>query len=199
MYLNIGVIILAYFIGSISFSYLFGRITKGIDIRNHGSGNAGATNAYRVLGKRTALSVLLLDVFKAVSAVWIAQWVSPDSIWVSILAGVAVICGHNWPIFFGFRGGKGIASTIGVMATLCFLPTLCAVLIAIGTILITRYVSLGSLLLTGSLPLLIGYMGYSKELVICSVFIALLAFYQHRGNIMKIYQGNENKLFSKKG
>lgn len=192
-------VVIAYLMGSISFSYVFGRLVKGIDIREHGSGNAGATNTYRVMGKRVAIIVLVLDVCKAVLAIWIAKWIAVDQIWVAISAAIAVICGHNWPIFFHFRGGKGIASTIGAMATLCFFPTLLAALLAIITIAITRYVSLGSLLLTGSLPILIWIMRipHQNELIIASILIAALAYYQHRSNIVKLVKGNESKIFKK--
>jgi glycerol-3-phosphate acyltransferase PlsY len=192
-------VIIAYLIGSISFGFVIGRMAKGIDIRNHGSGNAGATNTYRVMGKQLAIMVLLLDVAKAVLAIWIAKWMAVDQIWVAICAGIAVISGHNWPVFFGFRGGKGVASTIGVMAMLCFFPTLIAGMIAILTITITRYVSLGSLLLTGTLPIWIWLMDvpHRLELTYASIMIAALAFYQHRSNIGKLIKGNENKIFKK--
>ena len=120
--LSIITIVVGYLLGSISFSYLFGKWFKGIDIRKHGSGNAGATNTLRVLGKGPAILVLLLDALKGVVAVLLGVWAAPgpDDIWIRVLCGLAAIVGHNWPVFFGFRGGKGIATTIGVMATLCF-------------------------------------------------------------------------------
>jgi len=187
----------SYLLGSISFSFIIAKLVKGIDIRKHGSGNAGATNTLRVLGKGPAILVLALDVLKAILAVWLGKWLVPDVIWVSVLCGLAVIAGHNWPVFFGFRGGKGIATTIGAMATLCFLPALFAGIIAILSIVFTRYVSLGSLIFAGLLPFFIFFMGRPHEIVIGSVIIGVFAFIRHRSNIVKLVRGKENKLGSK--
>jgi glycerol-3-phosphate acyltransferase PlsY len=119
-------------------------------------------------------------------------------IWARIICGVAVIVGHNWPVFFGFKGGKGIASTIGVMASLAFLPSLLAGIIAIVTIVITRYVSLGSLLFTAFIPVFILLLDRSMELFWISLLVALFAFVRHRSNIVKLAKGKENKLGAKK-
>jgi glycerol-3-phosphate acyltransferase PlsY len=186
--------VLGYMIGSISFSFIFGRLFRGIDIRKHGSGNAGATNTLRILGVVPALIVLALDIAKGVLAVWIGGWIHPDDIIIPILSGLAVILGHNWPIFFSFRGGKGIATTIGVVATLCLIPGLVAGFFGIAAIFITRYVSLGSLLFTSLLPLSLLWFGREMELILFSIVIALLALYKHRGNVVKLLTGNENKL-----
>lgn len=191
-------IIMAYLIGSISFSYLFGRMLKGIDIRNHGSGNAGATNTLRVLGKGPAITVLLLDVAKGVLAVWLPVWLGQNELPTQVLCGIAVIVGHNWPVFFGFKGGKGIASTIGVMSTLAFLPSLLAGIVAIAAIALTRYVSLGSLLYTLVMPVLILFMDREQPVLWISLLIAVFAFVRHRSNIAKLLKGQENKLGSSK-
>jgi glycerol-3-phosphate acyltransferase PlsY len=122
---SIVIIIASYLLGSLMFSVIMGRIIAGIDIRSHGSGNAGATNTLRLIGKGPAVVVFLLDVAKGVLAVLLAKWIVPDSLGVAVVCGLAVILGHNWPIWFNFRGGKGIATTIGMLATLAFLPTLC--------------------------------------------------------------------------
>jgi glycerol-3-phosphate acyltransferase PlsY len=190
--------VVAYLLGSISFSYLLGRMLKGIDIRQHGSGNAGATNTLRILGKGPAIAVLSLDVLKGIVAVWLPVWLGQDMIWARIICGVAVIVGHNWPVFFGFKGGKGIASTIGVMATLAFLPALLAGAIAIAAIVITRYVSLGSLLFTAFIPVFILLLHRPMELFWISLLVALFAFVRHRSNIVKLAKGKENKLGAKK-
>ena len=187
-------VVLGYLVGSISFSFLFGRLFQGIDIRKHGSGNAGATNTLRVMGLGPALTVLALDIGKGVLAVWIGWWLDPANLLLPILAGLAVILGHNWPVFFAFRGGKGIATMIGVVATLCFLPGLAAGIIGIASIVATRYVSLGSLLFAGLLPFSLLLFGRELELVWFSVAMAALAFYKHRGNLVKLAQGKENKI-----
>jgi acyl phosphate:glycerol-3-phosphate acyltransferase len=191
-------IIISYLLGSVSFSFLFGKWLKGIDIRKHGSGNAGATNTLRVLGKWPAIFVLLLDIMKGVAAIGIGKWDAPDNLWIAVLCGIAVIAGHNWPIFFNFRGGKGIATAIGVTVTLCFLPALIAGLIAILTIIITRYVSLGSLLFTALLPVFVYIMGRPQEILWAAIFIGIFAWWRHRSNIVKLVRRQENKLGAKK-
>ncbi|MBU7315901.1 glycerol-3-phosphate 1-O-acyltransferase PlsY [Paenibacillus oleatilyticus] len=195
---NLLSLLIGYLLGSISFSYLAGKVLKGIDIREHGSGNAGATNTLRVLGKGPGIAVLLLDVLKGVAAVWVGTWLSGGDPLFEVLAGISVIVGHNWPVFFGFRGGKGIATTIGVMATLAFLPALIAGIVAIVSIAITRYVSLGSLLFTALLPILIWFMVDSREIFALSLLLFVFAWVKHRSNIVKLLKGQENKLGAKK-
>lgn len=195
-------VILAYLLGSISFSYLYGKWFKGIDIRQHGSGNAGATNTLRVIGKGPAIAVLLLDAAKGVGAVLIARWLAGDSAaaeYIPAAAGLAAIAGHNWPVYFGFKGGKGIATTIGVCATLCFIPTLIAGVAAIVVIALTRYVSLGSLVLAALIPILVGFMSYPSVLLWTTLVIGVFAFVRHRTNIVKLAKGQENKLGRKAG
>jgi len=183
-----------YLVGSISFSFLYGKLFQGIDIRKHGSGNAGATNTLRVMGPWPALAVLILDIAKGVLAVWIGRWLVPGEPLVPILAGFASIVGHNWPVFFAFRGGKGIATMIGVVATLCFLPGLVAGIVGIVSIIFTRFVSLGSLLFAALLPVSLLIFQRETELIVFSIALALLAFYRHRSNIVKLVQGKEHKL-----
>lgn len=191
------VILVSYLLGSIIFSVIMGKLVAGIDIRNHGSGNAGATNTLRIIGKGPAILVFLLDIGKGVLAVWLAKWFVPDHYGIAVISGIAVILGHNWPIWFNFRGGKGIATTIGMLLSLAFLPTLFAGLIAIITILITRYVSLGSLLLTAFLPVFIYWMDYPTELLWGSFAIVVFAWIKHRNNIVKLLKGTENKIGSR--
>jgi glycerol-3-phosphate acyltransferase PlsY len=190
-------IILSYLLGSITFSFVVGKWMKGIDIRNYGSGNAGATNTLRVMGIVPAITVLLLDLSKGILAVWIGRWFAPEEIMVSILCGLIVIAGHNWPVFFKFKGGKGIATTIGVALSLFFLPTIFAGLIGILAIVLTRYVSLGSILFTAFLPIFIWLMHYQISLLWASLAIALFAILRHKKNIGKLFQGQENKIGSK--
>ncbi|WDH81250.1 glycerol-3-phosphate 1-O-acyltransferase PlsY [Paenibacillus urinalis] len=193
---SITAVIVSYLLGSVSFSFLFGKLMKGIDIRDHGSGNAGATNTLRTLGKGPAILVLALDIAKGIAAVWIGKWLGGDSAWVPALCGISAIVGHNWPVFFRFRGGKGIATAIGVLATLCFLPALYAGIIAILSIFITRYVSLGSLIFVFLTPLFLLILLYPWPLFWSSLIICIFAFWRHRTNIAKLIQGKENKLGS---
>ncbi|MEC0243348.1 glycerol-3-phosphate 1-O-acyltransferase PlsY [Paenibacillus dokdonensis] len=200
MILQIIAIVLSYLLGSVSFSVVLAKMLKGIDIRQHGSGNAGATNTLRILGKGPAIVVLLLDVLKGIIAVLVGRWLGDGNDWIPALCGIAAIIGHNWPIYFHFRGGKGIATTIGVMATLSFVPALCAGVIAILLIVITRYVSLGSLVFVALTPisLLISGLifGFDWSIFWSSLVICLFAFWRHRSNIVKIVQGRENKIGS---
>ncbi|WP_159882978.1 glycerol-3-phosphate 1-O-acyltransferase PlsY [Paenibacillus puerhi] len=191
-------LIIGYLLGSISFSFLAGKLLKGIDIRQHGSGNAGATNTLRVLGKGPGIAVLLLDVLKGVAAVWLGYLLSGGETLFLVLSGISVIVGHNWPVFFGFRGGKGIATTIGVMVSVAFLPALLAGIAAILSIVWTRYVSLGSLLFTALLPLFIWLMGRPVEILWLSLLLFAFALFRHRSNIVKLFKGQENKLGSKR-
>jgi len=194
--LEIVAILVCYLLGSVSFSVLFAKFLKGIDIRQHGSGNAGATNTLRVLGKGPAILVLALDVLKGIAAVWIGRWLGGDNEWLPGLCGIAAIVGHNWPLYFRFRGGKGIATAIGVLATLCFLPALYAGIIAISSIVFTRYVSLGSLIFVVLTPIFLLIAGYPWPVFWTSLIICIFAFWRHRSNIVKIVQGRENKLGS---
>jgi glycerol-3-phosphate acyltransferase PlsY len=197
--LSVVAIIISYLLGSITFSFVVGKLFKGVDVRKHGSGNAGATNTLRVLGVGPAVLVLALDIAKGVAAVVIGyEFANADQLWIPVACGISVIVGHNWPVFFGFKGGKGIATTIGVLATLSFLPTLYAGLIAIAVIVITRYVSLGSLFLTLLTPIFLLALGYSMEIFWASLVILVLASYRHRSNIKKLLQGTENKIGSGK-
>ncbi|EXX91399.1 hypothetical protein BG53_01560 [Paenibacillus darwinianus] len=192
-------VVSSYLLGSVSFSILIAKWVKGIDIRQHGSGNAGATNTLRVLGKGPAAGVFLLDVAKGVAAVWIGQWLGNGNVWMTVLCGMAAVTGHNWPIWFRFKGGKGIATTIGVMATLAFLPALFAGIAAIAVIALTRYVSLGSLVFAALMPVFVALFGLREELLWTSLLVGLYAFVRHRTNIVKLAQGKENKLGGKKG
>lgn len=192
-------LVISYLIGSITFSFVIGKLFLGIDVRQHGSGNAGATNTLRTLGKVPGIAVLVLDLLKGVAAVWIAKWIAPDQLWVAAASGVLVVVGHNWPLYFGFKGGKGVATTLGVAATLCFLPTLIAAIIIVTIIAITRYVSLGSLVFATVLPLLIWLMydPVPLEILYVSLIFTIFTYVRHRNNIVKLWRGEENKLGQK--
>ncbi|MBW5446657.1 glycerol-3-phosphate 1-O-acyltransferase PlsY [Cohnella sp. CFH 77786] len=194
MFTPIVAIAAGYLLGSVSFSILMARWLKKIDIRQHGSGNAGATNTLRVLGKGPALAVFLLDVAKGIAAVLIGHWLGKGEDWVPVLCGLAAIVGHNWPVYFRFKGGKGIATTIGALAVMAFLPTLLAGLAAIATIASTRYVSLGSLVFAVLSPVLIALFGYEAPYIWGAVIVAVMAVLRHRKNIVKLVKGTENKL-----
>ncbi len=196
---DICVVIIAYLLGSVSFSIVTAKLSKGIDIRQHGSGNAGATNTLRVLGKGPAIAVLVLDILKGVLAVVIAKWIIPDlSSWVPAASALAAICGHTWPIFFGFKGGKGVATTAGVMLTLNFVPALIAFVIAIIIMAITRYVSVGSIIGTALIPLLMWLNGTDSTEILLATLVFVLVTFRHRSNLVKLMNGTENKLGARK-
>lgn len=196
--LSLLAIVISYLAGSISFSIVIAKLFKGIDIRNHGSGNAGATNTLRVLGIGPAILVLALDLLKGMGSVALARIVS-DQDWLPVVCGLAAIIGHNWPIWFKFKGGKGIATAIGVLSVLVFIPALIAGIIAILSIVFTRYVSLGSLIFTFLTPIFVLFLQFNWANLIGTVIICIFAFIRHRSNIVKLWNGTENKLGSKKG
>ncbi|MBB5172906.1 glycerol-3-phosphate acyltransferase PlsY [Texcoconibacillus texcoconensis] len=193
-------VLIGYLLGSVSFSYLIAKKLKQVDIRQHGSGNAGATNTLRVLGVGPAITVLALDCAKGIVAILIAQWATQDPLIVS-LSGLAAIVGHNWPVFYKFKGGKGVATTIGVLATLVFLPALFAGSIAILSIIFTRYVSLGSLLFILITPLLVWTFSttfdYPSAYRYILLAIAALSIWRHRENIQRLLKGTESKIGQK--
>jgi glycerol-3-phosphate acyltransferase PlsY len=191
-------IVISYLLGSISFSILFARWLRKIDIRQHGSGNAGATNTLRVLGKGPAISVFLLDIAKGSVAVLIGQWLGNGSEWVPVACGLASIAGHNWPIYFHFKGGKGIATTVGALLVWAIVPTLIAGIIAILVIVFTRYVSLGSMIFAILLPILFILFALDAAFIWGALAVAVLAIVRHRKNIVKLIKGTENKLGSSK-
>ncbi|WP_028775762.1 glycerol-3-phosphate 1-O-acyltransferase PlsY [Shimazuella kribbensis] len=194
-------VVFAYIIGSISFSYLMARWVKGVDIREHGSGNAGATNTLRVLGKIPAITVLTLDALKGVFAVYLGYLLVGNTPYVLALCGMFAIFGHNWPVFLRFRGGKGVATTIGVVVSLVFYAGLISGIIAILLIIITRFVSLGSLVFTVGLPFTVLALQdhYPEPYLWLSIVIAVLAIVRHKRNIKSLFQGTERKIGQTEG
>jgi len=201
----ITLLILSYLTGSIPTSIIVSRVAKNIDIREHGSGNAGATNVYRILGWKYALIVLSLDIFKAwlptaIYATKIFLSISiPDIGFIQILCGFSAVLGHTYPIFAGFKGGKGVGSLIGVLLALFpFVFPLCLI-VAIFVVVTTGYVSLGSIFAAISLPIIIlilpslGIITPNLSLVIFSLLVPWFVIYTHRSNISRIRNGTENR------
>ncbi len=147
------VALISYLIGNFSSAYILGKIFKNEDIRNYGSGNAGATNALRVFGIKIGLASFVIDAFKGgVLAVYIGSLLLGYK--GSLIGGVFVVLGHNWPIFLKFKGGKGIATSLGVMISLHWPTAIVCIIIGLLIIAITRYVSLGSIVATGMVPII---------------------------------------------
>lgn len=191
MILKVIAIIISYFIGNFSTAVVVSKLFGDVDIREHGSGNAGATNVYRVLGKKAGLITFLGDALKGVLAVWIGRQVGGETF--GLVCGVMVIVGHSWPVFFGFRGGKGIATGIGVMLAVNYLSALVCMLVGITIIIKTRYVSLASITGMILLPLLLFFIkGF--EYFVFGLVIALISIYRHKANIGRLLKGTESKI-----
>lgn len=191
--LDLVLVIFSYFIGNISFSYLLTKYQLKKDIREFGSGNAGTTNVLRVLGKKAAVIVLVGDVLKGVVAVAIGSLFGSKEL-VAILCGLAVILGHDWPILMSFKGGKGIATSIGAFLVLDTLAAVICVSIGLAIIAVKKYVSLGSIIGVAILPLVVFLLARSTEELIVAFLVSLITVYKHRSNIGRLIKGNENKL-----
>ena len=187
----------SYLFASISWGILLGRLFKGVDIRQTGSGSAGATNTARLLGIKAFIAVFILDFLKGLLPVLIAKLVSDDAR-LQVVAGLAAIAGHDWPVYHGFRGGRGVATSLG--ATVGMMPLLGPLIPFIaGVILIPwRYVSLMSILGTVVTMLLILALAATNRVpdayAVYAVVAAALVVWQHRGNIMRMRSGTEPKL-----
>ncbi|MDI3509125.1 MAG: acyl phosphate:glycerol-3-phosphate acyltransferase [Clostridiales bacterium] len=188
-------VIIGYLIGSISTALIVSQVMGHIDIRQYGSGNAGATNIARVLGKRAGAITLIADLLKGVIAVLIGQWLGGQ--WGAVLAGMAAILGHNWPIYFQFRGGKGVATTLGAALVISPLIGLLMLLIAGAIILVTRYVSLGSIIASIAYPILVLIISPDPWLILFSIFTCVMIIARHKSNIKRLLTGSESKLGEK--
>ncbi len=206
------VLLAAYLAGSFPTAILVGKLVRGkdFDIRNEGSGNAGGTNVFRVLGWQAGLAVMLVDVFKGFAATyWISRWqpLGPphiDETVLPIVTGVAAVLGHIWTVFAGFRGGKGVGTAAGMILALYPLAALVCLVIFVVVVYATRYVSLGSMLAAVSLPvvLLLAQKLTRQEIPEAhfqfSLAIAFLIVFTHRKNIQRLLEGTENRLGGKK-
>lgn len=218
MYLMTTIILLSYFIGAIPTSIIISK-RKGIDIREHGSGNAGGTNVYRVLGWKLGILVILLDALKGVLAVVIVarlhygtipfENLTPfdDFTLVQIIAGVSAVIGHIWTVFAGFKGGKGIATALGMLLVIITVDMLIAMGIFFIVLFVSKYVSLGSITAAISVPISmivrenvfnVNIIGYHTLLPFV-IAVVLLVVFTHRKNIVRILNGSENQIsFSRK-
>ncbi len=184
------ILIVSYLIGNFSSSYIIGKITANIDIRDYGSGNAGTTNVMRTLGYKAAAMTLLLDCLKGVISVVLAKKFASNNL--ALLAGIVVVVGHNWPILLGLKGGKGIATTIGVVTSISSGMALICIGFGLVILIIFKYVSLAAMLAIILLTILMFFKGWNY--FIFSLTLLLLALYQHRGNIQRLIEGKERKV-----
>ena len=187
-------VVAAYLLGSISFAVLVVRRKTGQDIRAEGSGNAGATNVLRAHGKKLAILVALLDVAKGAAAVFLVRLVTADPRWAAA-AGFAAILGHVFPVFYSFRGGKGVATAVGAFAVLAPLALLVCLGVFVAIVAATRYVSLGSVVSMALLPAVAGGLfGAAGAIVTAAAATALLVIAKHLPNLKRLARGTERKL-----
>lgn len=203
------VAIVAYLLGSISFSVIISKKMAGFDVREKGSGNAGATNMLRSVGKRAAILTLLGDALKGVVAILFGILVgaiakNADKALLVQIAGIAVVVGHTFPIFFGFKGGKGVATALGVLLMTNWQIGLICLVFALVLMVLTKMVSMGSVGAAILFPVLVLFIhtnytvSNESSYFIYSVILALIVAFNHRSNIKRILNGTENKLSFKK-
>ncbi len=204
MFLLIKIILglgLAYLLGSMPTAYIFGKLYKGIDIREHGSKNVGATNVFRVLGKVPGIVVLIIDILKGVLAVVVvSDLLDLNGVVFYILLGIASVCGHNWTVFLRFKGGKGVATSLGVLIGLTIkiasirAVLVLSVLIWSAVFLCSGFVSLASMIAVIFLPLFMLIFTHSFELVVLGVIFCIFVIFKHRPNIQRLLNGKESKV-----
>jgi len=195
--------LIAYIIGSINFSVIISKKMAGFDLREKGSGNAGTTNVLRTVGKKAAAITLICDVLKGVVSIFIAKIIG--NIFTNLngallvqLAAILVVIGHTFPIFFKFKGGKGVATSLGVLLTLNWQIGLICLVFAVVLITLTKMVSVGSISAAILFPILTIFIGQNYivtgNYIISSIILAVLIVFNHRANVKRILTGTENKI-----
>ena len=209
MVYNVIIAVIAYLIGSVNFSVILSKKMAGFDVREKGSGNAGTTNMLRSVGKKAAALTLLCDILKGVVAILIAMFigwafkVENQSLLVQI-AGIAVVLGHTFPIFFGFKGGKGVATSLGILVMSNWQIGLICLVFGVLLIVLTRMVSLGSCAAAVLFPVLTLFItenyivSQGSGYLIFSIILAVIVLFNHRSNIKRIMAGKENRISFKK-
>jgi len=191
-------ILLGYFLGSLPWGYIIFRYMKHDDIRNYGSGNIGATNVGRFLGKKWAVIVTLADMFKGSVALIVAYLFMIRDPWIISMIGIAAVLGHNFPVWLGFKGGKGVSTTYGVV--IFYYPPLSLVIAAMGGITwfvvlkVSRYVSIASLVSLFSLSLWGLLLELDTPYILACLFLAVLSTWRHRSNLVNLLGGTEGKI-----
>lgn len=187
-----------YVLGSISFAVLLVRLFRGVDVREHGSGNAGATNVLRTAGKRLGVATLFLDAAKGALAVFLMRAVTYDPRWLGA-AAVAAVVGHMFPVFFGFKGGKGVATAVGaylVLTPLGVLSVMVVFFLVVGT---TRIVSLGSITAACLMPLVLRLLFHSPDATVAAAAcLTILLVVSHRANVRRLLAGTEHRIGEEK-
>ncbi len=193
--------LIAYLIGAVPTAYIFGRLLKGIDIREHGSKNVGATNAIRVLGKGPGAAVLAIDILKGVvPTVWVARALGIHDPMALVLIGLAAVVGHNWTVFLGFKGGKGVATSLGVIIGLAVeipgvRPVLGLTLVVWLTIFLTfGYVSLASICAATVFPLFTAFFSPLFPIKVMAILLCVFIVLRHKTNIARLAKGKETRV-----
>lgn len=186
--------VFSYLIGNFSSAYILGKTFKRTDIRTYGSGNAGATNALRVFGKKLGVAAFILDILKGVLAVYIGGQIMGYK--GKLIAAVLVVLGHDWPIFLKFKGGKGIATSLGVLVLLHWPTAVVCIIIGVLVIIRTKYVSLGSIIAACLVPIIGTIMNrpFNKDYFVATLILGVIAIFKHRSNIKRLMEGKEFKL-----
>ena len=204
--------VIAYLIGSISFSVIISKKMAGFDVREKGSGNAGSTNVLRTVGKKAAVITLICDILKGVVSILIAVLAGKivknlDNALLVQLAGIFVIIGHTFPVFFKFKGGKGIATALGVLLMINWQIGLICLIFALVLMALTKMVSVGSIAAAILFPILVAFIDQNYivqtsnsnwSYLVFSIIVALLVIFNHRANVQRILNGTENRLSFKK-
>ena len=189
-------ILIGYAFGCIQAAYLLSKIVGKMDIREHGSGNAGASNITTIMGWKYGVIVGLVDILKGMFAVLVVKWIYPESPDLHFLSGLMAIAGHIFPFYMKFRGGKGVAALVGMMLGLNWKLGLIFVLLVAIPALLTDYIVAGSFTTFIGLPIVAFIMGYPFILIILSILLTILCFYLHRSNIQRIINKEELKISS---
>lgn len=189
------VILGAYLIGSVPFSLIVGKLIAGVDIRKQGSGNVGATNVLRSLGTQGAILALVADALKGVVAVWVGLLVGGSTL--AAACGVAVVLGHCFSVFLKFKGGKGVATSGGIVLFLMPKIILALLVAFIIIVYLSRYVSVGSITVAALLPVLAFSLNYDIAYILMGLMLAVIVIWHHRDNITRLQQGRESKIGQK--
>jgi glycerol-3-phosphate acyltransferase PlsY len=190
---TLAALLVGYLLGSVPFAYLLARRHRGIDLRSAGSGNVGAANLLRTTTKKIGVSAMALDMGKGIATVLVARQIEPSAAGPA-LAGIAAVLGHIYPVWLGFKGGKGVATTCGVFAVLAPAATAIAGIFFIVTVWWTRYVSLGSVIASALLGPLAYMTGSSEIVVIAALIVAAIVIERHRSNLGRVAAGVERRI-----
>jgi acyl phosphate:glycerol-3-phosphate acyltransferase len=200
---NLGLILLAYLMGSIPSAVWIGKLMYGIDVRDYGSGNAGATNTFRVLGRKAGIPVLIADVLKgfiAVKLAWISGQYLPATqqyMNFALFLGLAALIGHIFPVFAGFRGGKGVATLLGILSAIHPQAALICTAVFLTSLLFTHYVSLSSMMAALAFPVAVMFIYHERvpSLNFFAMFVCIMVFITHQKNIERLLRGQESKTY----